>query len=302
MLDFFTESTRYQIMVTVQNPEPIDGIIEMEVVGGGDQFGGRPRFFGGGDQAETQKFYYHFEGNQAKEIGLLLNESPGMIRFNTYISQNLPSVITKQVPKPVVDDNAELFEGARIVDITSTDSTRKEIIVDNEDPGFKILSSADEATLVKWFNKTRKQEEAYVGMQLWRPPTSWQAATQDDFYGKYKLSAHFKRAGSGDMRAQWTAEIEESGRYDVYFYTPDFNQMRIMGGRGRRDRGFAEQRFKVYHDDGVEDIIIDISGNNEKWTYLGTYYLSEGPAKVELSDRTNGRAVYADAVRWVQSR
>ncbi len=305
VLDFFTESTRYQVYLTIQNTEPVDGVVELEIVGGGDRSGGMRRPFGG-DESESEKFYYHFAGNQAKEIGLLLGDSPGMITVNTFISRNIPSQITKQVPEPVISDTVELFEGTRIVDIASKNSSRKEIIVDNEDPGFSIQSSADEATLVKWFNQTRQDEEAYVSLQLWHPPATWQPTTRDEFYGKYKLSACYKRAGSGDQSVQWTAEIEEGGRYDVFFYTPDFSEMRIMGGRrgrsGGRSRGFAEQHFKIYHEDGIEDITIDISGTNEKWSYLGTYYLSAGTAKVELSDKTNGRGVYADAVKWVQSR
>ena len=38
----------------------------------------------------------------------------------------------------------------------------------------------------------------------------------------------------------------------------------------------------------------------EGWTYLGTYYFSEGATKVELTDKSKGKIVYADAVKWVK--
>jgi hypothetical protein len=39
--------------------------------------------------------------------------------------------------------------------------------------------------------------------------------------------------------------------------------------------------------------------SKEGWMLLGSYYFSAGPAEVELPDRTKGRVVIADAVKWV---
>ena len=34
------------------------------------------------------------------------------------------------------------------------------------------------------------------------------------------------------------------------------------------------------------------------WNTLGEFHLSEGEARLEVSDQTSGRLVIADAVRW----
>jgi len=58
--------------------------------------------------------------------------------------------------------------------------------------------------------------------------------------------------------------------------------------------------FSIYHDDGKEEITVDLSKAETGWILLGSFYFSEGSTKVELSDRSRGRFVYADAVRWTE--
>ena len=38
----------------------------------------------------------------------------------------------------------------------------------------------------------------------------------------------------------------------------------------------------------------------EGWNYLGSYYFSAGKNKIELSNKSKGRIVVADAVKWVK--
>ena len=56
--------------------------------------------------------------------------------------------------------------------------------------------------------------------------------------------------------------------------------------------------FTIYHDDGVDEATLEVSGSGDEWSYLGTFYLSQGTAKIELTDKSKGRVVYADAVKW----
>ena len=55
--------------------------------------------------------------------------------------------------------------------------------------------------------------------------------------------------------------------------------------------------YTVHHNDGVSPIDIDTS-QSEEWALLGSFYFSEGDAVVELSDKSDGRGVYADAIKW----
>ena len=58
--------------------------------------------------------------------------------------------------------------------------------------------------------------------------------------------------------------------------------------------------LQVYHDEGVEPVKLDLAQLEEGWNHIGTYRLPAGSAYVELTDKADGRAVIADAVKWVE--
>jgi hypothetical protein len=57
--------------------------------------------------------------------------------------------------------------------------------------------------------------------------------------------------------------------------------------------------FRVYHDEGVEEITVDWQNAEPGWNKLGTYYLSPDTVKVSLTNQSQGRIVIGDAVKWV---
>ena len=74
-----------------------------------------------------------------------------------------------------------------------------------------------------------------------------------------------------------------------------------MRERRSGERTFIEQfHFVVYHDDGQDEVALNMDQTEGGWTFLGTYFISEGTAKIELTDKSKGRLVFADAVKWVK--
>lgn len=306
------EKTRYQVTFTVYNPESIDGIISASfntlamARGGPGGRGGPFMGMGAGGASDQIERYYTIKGNETKKIGLVLDEPPRSIRFNTFTSQNLPASFDRVLPQPELDEDAVAFEDELILDRPPELVEPGELIVDNEDTGFEILAQTSETYLMKLINNKNEQNDEYIGFNFWHPPNKWQATVQNDFYGTYKHSAYFIKTGAGNQKVQWNAEIPESGKYDIYYYTPNsrqFSRMRDMGrgGRGGGDRrmgGIEDMNFIIYHDDGIDETTLNASGSGDEWSYLGTFYLSQGTAKVELTDKSKGRVVYADAVKW----
>jgi hypothetical protein len=74
------------------------------------------------------------------------------------------------------------------------------------------------------------------------------------------------------------------------------------GGRGQMNQPFKEMHFHVYYSGGVEDIPLDYENAEGGWNKLGTFFLKADTAKVVLSNLSTGRAVIADAIKWVKQK
>lgn len=316
--------TRYQVNFTVTNPEPSEGLISVDFRYSGGGFGGgggRGGGFGGGGmmgfrggtQSAALLKYYTIPGESTKEIGVVLDDRPNTLSIDTLVSLNIPSTLSKRLPTPETDIKVKPFEGERIID-TPPRSARGEVIVDNEDPGYQSISGNSASFIKRLLVKTEDDADEYIGIRFWNMPLKWRKTTNDSFYGLYRLSAEYIGPGKGLNKAVWTADIPVSGKYNVYFYVsrlrmPNFRRGGGPGGGGPGGGGPGGERsgenenikdfhFTVYHDDGADPIDMDMGGAEEGWAQLGTFYFSEGQAKVELTDETNGRIVYADAIRW----
>ena len=64
---------------------------------------------------------------------------------------------------------------------------------------------------------------------------------------------------------------------------------------------YKDMHYKIYHDEGVEEITVDFENAEAGWNMLGRYYLSPDSAKVELTNQSSGRMVIGDAVKWVKA-
>ncbi|MBN2287754.1 MAG: hypothetical protein JXQ83_00380, partial [Candidatus Glassbacteria bacterium] len=291
--------TRYQVLLRVSNPEPVDGLIGVSfrwAGGRGERFRGP---FGGGQDEPADERLFPVKAGQSKEIGLLLDEEPRAVRINTFVSQNLPANLELRLGELKPKEGAEPFDGERVLDRLPDLEKPGTVIVDNEDPGFEVHSYESESYLKKLLNLGNGDEDEYIGIQWWRMPTRWRMTPFSDFYGKYRHSAHYIGAGKGENKVSWKADLPHSGQYDVYCYV---TELPGRWGRGRRggDREDAAKdfHFTVSHDDGAEELKVDMDGAERGWYLLGTFYFSQGEALVELTDQSKGQLVYADAVKW----
>ena len=174
-------------------------------------------------------------------------------------------------------------------------SLPNEIIVDNEDPEFEVTNNRKESFLEKWIIKEDEGAQKYNGMNYWRPPTSWTAITNSDFYGEYVRSGYYIKGGDGSQMAKWHVPVKKPGYYDVYYH--------LYKSRGFQDVGETEKgeyHFTIYADDGPEEQSLDVQNADEGWNHLGSFYFSSDTALVELINKTASRMVFADAVKLVE--
>ena len=292
------ERTRYQTRLELENPESVPAIIKLIFEKGGRR---RLRFAQPPQDNTLAERLVLLPGGITKEIGVLLDEKPARVQINTMVAKNLPKMISVNfLEKLKQNRKARPFEGEREITRPVT-SDKIEIIVDNEDSGFVALSQDRKSLLQKLFQKENAADEKYKGLNFWSPPGTWKLVANDRFYGKYVLSGYYIKSGNGGQKVAWIAQLPESGTYDVYVYggTPFLPHYRGRRGSGRSP-SVGQYHYTVFHDDGANTVDVDMKESGEEWVFLDSYYFSAGAAKVELSDRSDGQMVFADAVRFVK--
>ncbi|MBN1291711.1 MAG: hypothetical protein JXB48_07710 [Candidatus Latescibacteria bacterium] len=247
---------------------------------------------------DVEKRLYKIEGLTEKEIGLIFYSKPfPQITFNTIISQNIPTIFNIPMIKNDIKNDSEVFDGEKIVRHVQSQIRQDEIIVDNEDASFIIHPNPNIGMLTNLFKKKIPDIETKLTFSLGRPPPNWTIIINQDFYGLYNKSVHIIKSGKGSQKVEWNAQLPESAEYDIYYFTP-VKQPFFRSLINRHD--FQDLNFVIPHEDGVAESTIDVQQSQNEWTLIGSYYFSKGTSNVMLTDKSQGKIIYADAVKWVK--
>ncbi|MBN1290404.1 MAG: hypothetical protein JXB48_01070 [Candidatus Latescibacteria bacterium] len=280
------------VTFTIFNPEPVSGIFSMSNSILNQNLG----FYHPMRSYEEIK-YFSLNGGQTKRIGVNIEKrNVKWLKINTYLSNNCPNIIfpntiTKRFSKP-----PETTDFESIIETLPSLNNPNEIIVDNDDPGFEIVSQPDKSVLMKLLNISNNTQDEYLEEGWLRDlPGRWLPAVDWNFYGSIKKTAYIIKSGSGKHKVTWTTEIPEKSRYDIYYFTPDVNNNFYLP---YNQKLVKDLHFTIYCDDMTDEKTLDLQETKEIWSYLGTYDLPKGTSIVELSDKTDGKGIYADAVKW----
>jgi hypothetical protein len=230
--------------------------------------------------------------------------------INTLFSKNIPGEIIIPVDEIVkTKSNTKEFSGEETLASMPRFTDPSEIIVDNEDPGFISSRLIIVSPLKKILGIKNRNGQTYEQVRTWNTPEYWKPVVLTSYYGRYVRSAVYTRSGKGDKVITWTSILKDPGYYDVYCYigkTSDHMMVRSPGGQSDQDglnqgeNPYKEMHYKIFHDEGVEDITLDYEKAEGGWNSLGRYYLSGDTAKVSLTNQSAGRIVIGDAVKWVK--
>ena len=100
------------------------------------------------------------------------------------------------------------------------------------------------------------------------------------------------RSGDGALRASFTAAIPRSGEWELQVHLPS-----KIGFRGAKTWGTWD--LIVRDASGDRTIGFDADEADHSWNTVGTMELMDGEVTVDLSDKTDGKIVVADAIRWI---
>ena len=267
--------------------------------GGGGRMGGGGHGGGGGaGGSDMIDKLVHLEPHQTKDVSFLLDADPRMMSINTMTSKNIPQTMMVMFRDIEEDLKVLPIEGEKISETAVQTALPNETIVDNEDPQFEVTTDENESLLEKWIIKEKEGGSKYSGMNYWRPPTKWTAITNTDFYGEYVRSGYYVKAGDGSLAARWHVPVKKAGYYDVYYHLYKSRRFGRGGDGGGEEKG--EYNFVIHGDDGAEEQALEIQSAEAGWNHLGSFYFSSDTALVELSNKSELKIVFADAVKLVE--
>ena len=297
------------VSFTLTNTENISGAVTVSFrIGGFGGSGSRGSRTGGGGSDENIEKTVVIGAKESKRLTFLLNRDPRSMTINTYASHNLPSSISQPFEKLEIDPKEEGSDKEEIIPYTEG-LEANEIIVDNEDKGFRFVQPVSNSLIKKLITPDVQDDNLkYKGMNTWAPQVDWTLTTNDQFYGKQIRSAFYCKGGTGDRKAVWSAPIREAGYYKVYAFIPKIRMkfdMRGHGSGGGGDHGGEPEEtynFTIKHDDGTDHPVVNPDVRESTWVEIGTYHFSSDSARIELSNSTKARMIFADAVKLVKEK
>ena len=287
------DAMKTMVSLKITNFSDVEGLVKLSFRMGGFGGPGRGRPGSSGDDVIDNLIY--LKAHQTKDLSYLLDGDPRMVILNTMTSKNVPQTMLEFFRDIQEDLKARPYAGETVSNIPVQMKLPNEIVVDNEDPGFHVTTNKNVSLLEKLIVKEDGKQQRYQGVNWWRPATGWTATTNSEFYGEYVRSAYYIKAGEGDQVATWNVPVTKAGYYDVYYH---FYKMRPRGRDGQEEKG--NYNFVIYGDDGAEEAALDAQNADNGWNHLGSYYFSSDTAKIELSNKSQLRMVFADAVKLVE--
>jgi hypothetical protein len=327
------DRSRYQVSFIAANHENTGGLFNISFQSGGaggsssnqranivmsDRGGSMTMSVqGSGMEASGISRIVYLDPKEAKRVTIVTDRLPRTMIINTLFSKNLPGQINYPIDDIVKSRDKSFNLKEEEIKVTLPSFTEgNEMIVDNEDSGFVNLRKSDPSPLKKMLGVKRHQGESYGTIRQWNPPDFWQPIILSSYYGRYVRSAVYTRSGTGDKTVTWKGIISKPGYYDIYVYIGKVsNRVTVKGaGSGKSpqeipapgapmasesDDPYSDLHYKVYHDDGVEDVTVDWKTADPEWNKIGTFYLSPDTVKVILTNQSQGPLVIGDAVKWV---
>ena len=270
---------RYESRVHVRNGEPSPGLVRLGV-----------DFIAQGPTSEPIRI----EGNSSVEIGIVTAEPPGELWLHPYLALN-------RVPVPVAfadvgEDMAERepFVGTR--PSTWLPPTPTGIVIDDLDPGFSVEHRRASGR----FGGAAAGpggRELDQGLPTWsRQRGEWTRGNLPTAWGKYRQTSAGSTEGDGDSVAVFSAELPTPGRWQLYYHVPNrFPQWAPFAIYG----ALGSVNMALVADGKTVDIDFDGTGAEAGWNKVGEYDFASTAVRLEMSSRTDGEMVIADAIRWV---
>ena len=281
---------RYQARVHVRNDESAAGAV----------------FVGVDRQAWLERTEaFPVPGHTTVELGMVTPEPPSQLWLHSYFSRNrIP--VRLELPAEI-DHTGAVAEG--FVGVARSDwrpETPIHTVIDDLDPGFSV--EADQTAIGPGpMGRFRPPIQLDLGLPqyswllLGSPEAGWLRQEVPSSWGKYRHTMVRSAAGDGNRRVYFATNLT-SGRWRLDYHLPH-DPLPQLPGESYVEPPFIGQlgRFEMWLRTAAGDRPIEFDGSAAApgWNKLGVFEVDAGLVSVVVSNRTTGRTVIADAIRWL---
>lgn len=281
---------RYQARVHVRNDESAAGAVFLGV--------DRQAWM-----ARTEAF--PVPGHTTVELGMVTPEPPSQLWLHSYFSKNR---IPLRLELPAEVDHTGAVAGA-FVGVAHSDwrpQTPLHTVIDDLDAGFSVEADRTLRGL-GLFGRFRPAIQFDQGLPqfswllLGSPDAGWLRQEVPSSWGKYRHTMVRSAAGDGDRRVVFAANLG-SGRWQLDFHLPHDPLPQLPGERYVEPPFIGQLgRYEMWMRTAAGDRSIEFDGSAAArgWNKLGVFEVDGGLVSVVVSNRTTGRIVIADAIRWL---
>ena len=273
---------RYETRFHVKNGEPVPGLVRVS----------HRQFFwdAPGDPIRIP-------GNAAVEVGIVTPRPPERLWLEPYLAMNrLPVRIELDRIETSEDSPREPLVGSQP---SAWSPASEGVVIDDLDPGFRVEDRAEDAR--------RRIGAALVGLGRQREydqglPVAtqrageWSRATIATGWGKYRHTVAGSIPGDGSAVAVFVAELPEPGRWRLEYHVPDRHGLGLWGPSYG---ALGTLGMTVIADGREMEIAYDGASAGVGWNEVGKFEFVSTNVRLEVSNRTDGEMVVADAVRWI---
>ena len=285
-------SPRYQVLVDIRNSEPVPGLVRLTSL---TPIAGIPY------PRWVNSDPIPIGANAAVRVGQVVTGLPEAVWLRTYLSRNRADVY---LPVGNVDAAADVerepITGVRPSDWRPRDP---EIVVDDLDDGFRAHTAVG-ALRLRGVSSSTDRVETDRGLPVYRfgSQPGWARQPLPTAWGRYRRTAARIPAGNGTNRATFDAELPDTGRWRLDFHVPN---LRMVGLGSEVGSPYDEQgvyALEVTSAGTLTVVDFDAAAAREGWNEVDVLDLAAGEVRVAVSDKTSGRSVVADAIRWEHQR
>lgn len=270
---------RYETRFHVRNGEPVPGLVR---VSHGQSF------------RETSSDPIRIPGNTAVEVGMVTPRPPERLWLEPYLALNRQRVRVELAEETPDDSEREQLLGSQP---SSWAPAVEGIVIDDLDSGFTVEDRADDTRRrLGALVDLGRQREYDQGLPVaTKRAGEWSRATIATGWGKYRHTVAGSIPGDGSAVAIFAAELPEPGRWRLEYHVPNPRLGLYFPYYG----ALGTLAMTVIADGREVEIAYDGASADIGWNEVGKFEFVTTKVRVEVSNRTDGEMVIADAIRWI---